>query len=168
MGSRASAPTRRAVAVARIRAARVGDVPAVSRIERASFSDPWTPASFAGLVSETGVLFNVADAGGRVVGYTVVWTAADEAELANIAVDPDVRGQGVGRRLLDQAMAAARARGAAVMFLEVRESNAAARALYAQRGFEQVGRRRRYYRRPVEDALILRASLAPHGAGTAG
>jgi [ribosomal protein S18]-alanine N-acetyltransferase len=74
-------------------------------------------------------------------------------------VAPEVRGQGVGARLLDDALAAARRNGATAAYLEVRDSNAAARALYASRGFEQVGRRRNYYRKPVEDALVMRRVL---------
>lgn len=136
-------------------------MPGVVAIERAAFADPWSAASFADLVDEPRVLFQVADHDGAVVGYTVVWTAADEAELANIAVAPTHRGTGLGGRLLDAALQAAAGRGAVVMFLEVRESNTVAQALYASRGFEEVGRRRRYYRHPVEDARVLRASLVP-------
>lgn len=102
---------------------------------------------------------------GDVVGYVVAWLVVDEAEVANVAVAPEVRGRGVGARLLDDALAAARDRGAAVAYLEVRDSNAAARALYASRGFEQVGRRRNYYRKPVEDALVMRRELDPHARG---
>jgi ribosomal-protein-alanine N-acetyltransferase len=99
------------------------------------------------------------DATDEVVGYILVWFAADEAELANIAVAPAMRGQGVAAALLDEALASAGHRGTARMFLEVRDSNVRARELYESRGFEEVGRRRRYYRRPVEDALILRRTL---------
>jgi ribosomal-protein-alanine N-acetyltransferase len=142
-----------------VRAARREDVPQIARIERASFADPWSAGSFADLVGDERVLFDVAEAGDGVVGYSVVWTAADEAELANVAVAADRRGEGIGALLLDAAIRGARSRGAEVMFLEVRESNTVARALYAARGFRQVGRRRAYYRRPPEDALVLRASL---------
>jgi ribosomal-protein-alanine N-acetyltransferase len=145
---------------ARVRHATAADVPRVAEIERLSFAaDPWSAASFASLVGEPQVLFDVAELAGAVAGYSVVWTAADEAELANVAVAPERRGCGLGGVLLDAAIGAARRRGAAVMYLEVRESNAAARALYASRGFGQVGRRRRYYRSPVEDALVLRAPI---------
>ena len=150
---------------AAVRPARAGDVRRVADIERASFADPWSPDSFAELVGEPRVLFSVIETARGVMGYSVVWTVADEAELANVAVAAEARGQGLGARLLDEAVGAARARGAAVMYLEVRESNAVARALYASRGFEQVGRRRRYYRRPTEDALVLRAPLGSAVAG---
>ncbi len=132
----------------------------MAQIEANSFADPWSAESFVGLVGNDRVLFDVAERAGGVVGYSVVWTAADEAELANVAVAAELRGHGIGALLLDAVIREVRARGAVVIFLEVRESNDVARALYASRGFHLVGRRRRYYRRPVEDALVLRASLA--------
>ena len=96
---------------------------------------------------------------GRIYGYVVAWMVVDEAEIANLAVADDARGTGIGARLLDHAIDAARGRKSRVVFLEVRESNAPARALYASRGFEVAGRRAKYYRKPVEDALVLRRAL---------
>ena len=86
--------------------------------------------------------------------------AADEAEILTIAVAPAAHRQGIGAALLAAAMAQAALRGAAAMFLEVAEGNAAARALYAAAGFRQSGRRRRYYPDGA-DALVLRRSLNP-------
>jgi ribosomal-protein-alanine N-acetyltransferase len=142
-----------------IRRATRGDVPRVAEIERTSFSDPWSPGAFRSAVDEERLHFLVAEHDGAVVGYAVSWFVMDEAELANLAVATEARGRGIGGVLLDAAIDAARAEGCAAMHLEVRESNAAARALYESRGFEQVGRRRRYYRAPVEDALLLRARI---------
>jgi len=102
---------------------------------------------------------------GEVVAYGVVWCVADEGELANLAVRDDYRGRGLGGRLLDRLMAAAAGRGVRDLFLEVRPSNTAARALYAGRGFAEVGLRPDYYERPREDALVLRATLAPTDEG---
>ena len=89
----------------------------------------------------------------------VAWFAADEGEVANLAVTPRLRQRGFGLALLDSVLAEAAERGTTSLFLEVRESNAAARKLYASRNFEEVGRRKRYYRSPEEDALILRCTL---------
>jgi ribosomal-protein-alanine N-acetyltransferase len=83
----------------------------------------------------------------------------DEGELANLAVAPELRSRGIGRLLLDAILQNATTRGVRQLYLEVRESNVAARGLYLGRGFEQVGRRKRYYRSPTEDALILRRAL---------
>jgi ribosomal-protein-alanine N-acetyltransferase len=106
------------------------------------------------------VAFLVADAGGEVRGYIVAWFVLDEGEIGNLAVADEARRNGVGARLLDGAIAAVRTAGVDALYLEVRDSNAAARALYASRGFVEVGRRRDYYRRPKEDALVLRLELA--------
>ncbi len=127
----------------------------MARIEAESFSDPWPASAFRDLLSAPAARLTVADVAGAVIGYTVVMAAADEAELANIAVQQDARGHGYGRLLLEAALAAARDDGVRAMFLEVRESNAAARALYSALGFAEVGRRKRYYVRPAEDALIM-------------
>ena len=142
-----------------IRFAASADLARVVEIERASFSDPWSYTAFRSALSEVRINFHVATRDDVVVGYAVSWCVIDEAELANLAVPPMSRGQRIGAALLDRAMADARDVGCVVMHLEVRESNAAARTLYESRGFTMVGRRKRYYREPVEDALILRAQL---------
>ena len=147
-----------------IRAAIVADIASVVEIERASFSDPWTLGAFRTALDEERLNFHVAVSADDVVGYAVSWCVLDEAELANLAVSPAMRGRGIGAALLDRTMHDARLAGCVVMHLEVRDSNAAARALYASRGFGMVGRRKGYYRAPVEDALILRARLVERHA----
>ena len=87
------------------------------------------------------------------------WFAGDEGEIANLAVAPSARRHGIGAALLDASLGEARRRGVKQVYLEVRESNAAARALYERRGFSVVGRRKRYYRHPDEDALLLRRTI---------
>ena len=141
-----------------VRRARADDLPGILAIERVSFTDPWSHSSFAALLEQPRVYFSVAlnADSGTLLGYTVAWFVLDEAELANLAVAPDARGNGIGSLLLDGALAASEARGSMTMFLEVRASNVPAIALYTSHGFSEVGRRRAYYRKPVEDALILR------------
>jgi len=97
-------------------------------------------------------------------GMVLARVAADEAEILTLAVRPERRRSGLGRALLLTAMAEATARGARAMFLEVRASNEAARALYAAAGFTRVGTRARYYPDGA-DALVLRASLLPPDGG---
>jgi ribosomal-protein-alanine N-acetyltransferase len=153
-----------------MRTATERDLDMVSLIEQLSFTDPWSRSAFASLLGHRHVLFRVAewatvprgeDAGTpvEVAGYVVAWLAADEAEIANLAVAPTLRGRGIGGWLLDAVLTEAALGGAVAVYLEVRESNAAARQLYASRGFMEVGRRRNYYRRPHEDALVLRRDL---------
>ena len=144
-----------------IRSATASDLTRVVEIERASFSDPWSFTAFRSVLGEERLNFHVAFADATLVGYAVSWCVVDEAELANLAVAPAMRGRKIGAVLLDRAMGDARLAGCLVMHLEVRESNTAARALYESRGFGMVGRRHRYYRAPIEDALILRARLDP-------
>ena len=107
------------------------------------------------------VPFLVAEAdGGDVVGYAIAHAAADEGEILNLGVAAAHRRCGVGRQLVRAMMAALAARGVRVVYLEVRESNVAARGLYDRLGFRELGRRSRYYRHPVEDAILLRAAIS--------
>lgn len=140
-----------------IRAMQEGDLSAVAAIEAASFSDAWPRSAFAELMPRGYARLRVAvAANGEVCGYCVLLLAGGEGEIANIATHPAWRGLGVGRSLLREALAAADEALAEAIFLEVRESNAAARALYAAQGFVQVGRRKQYYQQPAEDALVMR------------
>ncbi len=143
-----------------LRHAEAGDVAGIERIERASFSDPWSQDDFISVMSAPQTIFLVAaDQRGGIGGYVLVMVIIDESEILNIAVDPAVRGASLGGRLLDAGMTEAGNRGAKEIFLEVRESNEAALRLYSSRGFEAVSRRRKYYRTPVEDALVLRRAM---------
>jgi len=143
-----------------VRLATVADVEAVVAIEQAAFSDPWSANAFHEALSHPAVFFACAQSGGGdVAGYVVAWFAADEGEIANLAVSPNAWGGGVGRALLASALDVASSRGASAVYLEVRDSNDRARRLYRSSGFEEVGRRRRYYRRPVEDAIVLRRAI---------
>jgi len=92
----------------------------------------------------------------QVAGYVVAIDAADEGEILNLAVAPQSRRRGLGHALVRRVLEALTGRGARAIYLEVRESNAPARRLYAAHGLREVGRRTQYYRRPVEDAIVLR------------
>jgi ribosomal-protein-alanine N-acetyltransferase len=94
-----------------------------------------------------------------VVGFLVARHLAAEWELENIVVAPTARRQGLGKRLLEALFSAVRETNGGPVFLEVRESNAAARSLYERSGFEQTGRRKGYYADPVEDAVLYRCAL---------
>lgn len=104
-------------------------------------------------------MLGASGADGGLVGYAAVWTIVDQAEIGNVAVAPESRGRGAGRALVREALNRARERGGRECFLEVRESNSIAQTLYESFGFVAVGRRRRYYNSPVEDALIMRVDL---------
>ncbi|HKW49240.1 MAG TPA: ribosomal protein S18-alanine N-acetyltransferase [Gemmatimonadaceae bacterium] len=142
------------------------DIATIADIERRSFSDPWSERSFRDVLAHSRMFFVCARGGTdrsaveRVLGYVVAWFAGGQGEIANLAVDPDARERGIGSALLDSALDEARSHKTDEVFLEVRSSNLRARQLYESRGFAEVGRRRRYYRQPVEDAVILRRTEA--------
>ena len=126
-------------------------------IEQAVFADPWSTQDFRDCVMSD-ALFLVAEGNGAdaIAGYVVALDAADEGEILNLAVAPADRRNGLGRALVEEVLEALAERGVRQVYLEVRESNAPARALYAAHGFREVGRRKQYYRRPAEDAIVLR------------
>jgi [ribosomal protein S18]-alanine N-acetyltransferase len=138
------------------------DLSQIALIERACFADPWSEESFRRLVDVPPAIFLVAQfpPDEAIAGYVVAFSVGEESEILNVAVDPKFRGRGLAGQMLDGALIELGARGVRTAFLEVRESNKAARALYESRGFVEIGRRSSYYRRPVEDALVLRRSLA--------
>jgi ribosomal-protein-alanine N-acetyltransferase len=142
-----------------VRPATPMDLEDIEAIERQSFGDPWSLESFRASLARSFVRINVAEDAAGVAGYSVVWMSGEECELANLAVEPSRRGEGIGAFLLDAAMVQAAAEKAMVMFLEVRAGNEAAKALYARRGFHEVGRRPKYYTKPEEDALVMRRDL---------
>jgi ribosomal-protein-alanine acetyltransferase len=142
-----------------IRPALAEDVDAIHAIEVASFGDPWKRDGFRDLILGGNAKVVVAETDGRIVGFAVSYSAADEAEIANVAVDASARRAGIGRALVDHLIAESGKHGAAMVFLEVRESNAAARALYRGRGFAELARRPSYYSNPREDAVVMRLDI---------
>jgi len=128
-------------------------------IERRSFTSPWEETTFRGLMRRPSAALFVAEVHGEVVGYSVAWYAADEAELGDLAVHPEWRGRGIGAALLRHNVSEAVRRDIRFVYLEVREGNAAARQLYESAGFEIVGVRRKYYAEPPEDAVVMRLVL---------
>jgi [ribosomal protein S18]-alanine N-acetyltransferase len=154
-----------------IRHAARDDLAGMLRIEQASFADPWTVESLATALSLERMRVLVAESDGKgkqsgdappgLLGYVVALVVGLEAEIADLAVAPEARRLGIGRALLERAIAELRQAAVRTIYLEVRESNLAARTLYEANGFESVGRRRGYYRSPVEDALVLRREIGP-------
>ena len=143
------------------RSMRSADLAAVVNVETRAYSHPWSRGNFidslaAGYIAE---MLDSHDAG--VVGYFVAMPGVDELHLLNITVAPDWQGRGHGSALLDVVQAHAAERGLATLWLEVRDSNHRARALYRRRGFAEVGLRRAYYPAagPREDAVVMSLAL---------
>lgn len=151
----------------RLRPATSADLDALAQLERTAFSDPWTRSQLQEALGWEGAVAFVAEADdGAIDGYVLGRVVVDEAEVLTIATHPSRRRAGIGRALLAAAMTAMVQRGAVAVWLEVRVSNEAAIAMYRRAGFVAAGVRRGYYRRPVEDALVLRHELShPASAG---
>ena len=128
-------------------------VSAVAELEKQNFSEPWSEKSVRGELTNQLALWLVALDGDAVVGYVGSQTVLGEADMMNIAVSHTHRRRGIARMLVQELIARL---DAGMLTLEVRASNAGAIALYESLGFQQVGLRKNYYRKPKEDALILR------------
>lgn len=152
----------------RIRKARKEDLEAVAEIERRSIPDPWSRKGFAEALGRPEVLFLVAEKEAerrKIAGYCVLYTAADEGEIPTIAVDAGSRRRGIAAKLLRAVFAGAKERGVKRIYLEARQSNAGALALYSSCGFVVDGKRPGFYSNPTEDAVLLHRELvAAEGA----
>jgi len=138
------------------------DLDRVVAIERIAFTDPWPTSAFVELLAQAHVRALAVDGpGGALAGYALASVVADEGEILNLAVEPGLRRQGLGQRLLDALLAMFRNEGVATVHLEVRESNAAAMHLYERAGFRPVSVRRAYYRKPTENAVTMALPLSP-------
>lgn len=156
-----------AAPAAALRPMRDGDLDAVMDIERRAYPFPWTRGIFRDCL-RAGYPALVLVAGGGIVGYGLLSVAAGEAHVLNVCADPALPRQGHGRRLLRALLLQARGRGAQRVFLEVRPSNPAAIALYDAEGFNEIGRRPRYYPAASgrEDAIVMALELADNPFGT--
>lgn len=139
----------------RIRRMQEEDFEQVAAIERAIFSLPWSEKSFRDACAREDNVYLVALNDGEVLGYVGMWAVLGEGEITNVAVKETARRQGVGEKLLEELICTGRQGGTDIFFLEVRESNAAARKLYEKQGFSQIGMRKNFYERPRENAVVM-------------
>ncbi len=138
-----------------IRLMRTSDLPAAAHLEQLYFSVPWTERQLKGSLESPEYLFVVAEEQGRVIGYGGLLKVLDEGDITNIVVEEAYRGRGIGRQLVKALLSEGKRCGLNAFTLEVRAGNAAAIHLYESLGFVREGIRRRFYQRPVEDALIM-------------
>jgi ribosomal-protein-alanine N-acetyltransferase len=131
-----------------IRPGAKADLPEIVRMQSAAeTASQWNPEDY--LAQEC----LVAECGGRVAGFIVVRRISpDESEILNVAVAPEFRRQGMAKRLVQCALET----HTGSVYLEVRQSNLAARKLYESRGFHQISRREKYYSDPVEAAIVMK------------
>ena len=146
----------------RIRSAVPADAGSLVSIERRCFSDPWSEGSFREALESPWSFGLVAHNGQGIAGYLVGREVAGTGEVLNLAVAPEFRRNGVARALLRAGLNFLRKRRVEEVYLEVRESNQSAQALYLSLGFRPVGQRSGYYRNPKEDALVLWLPLEQH------
>jgi ribosomal-protein-alanine N-acetyltransferase len=147
-----------------LRPMREDDLAAIHLIESRAYDFPWTVGIFRDCLRAdypAWLMYSSNDS--RVVGYFLMSIAAGEAHVLNICIAPELQGQGYGRRLLHALLKMARERRVARVFLEVRPSNVNAIALYHDEGFNEIGRRPRYYpaKDGREDALVMAMELLP-------
>ena len=138
-----------------IRKLRDEDIEALSRIEAASFSMPWSPEDFADLLSRPYCTYLVAEVDGEVVGSCGMTNICREGNIDNVVVAENFRGQGIAQKLMRELIALGEGMGVEAYTLEVRVSNAPAIHVYEKMGFVSEGIRPRFYEKPTEDALIM-------------
>ena len=136
-----------------------GDIKNVAHLEEKYFSQPWSEDGLRHYLENGQTLFIVAKHDNEVAGYAAVLCAADEGNLVSIAVDEEFRNMGIAREILDILYEELVKNGVEKIFLEVRESNEAAISLYRSENFEEIGKRKGFYEKPKEDALLFMRNL---------
>ena len=147
-----------------IRPAKAEDLATIVAIERqveqaAHWPEEKYREMFDGATTRRFVL--VIEDRGKIRGFAIGYVLTQECEIENLVVAADARRRGLGSKLLQSVIDAARHEGVIAFFLEVRETNLAARALYNRAGFVENGRRKQYYREPEEDGILLTFGCRP-------
>jgi len=142
-----------------IRPMHKSDIDAVVLIEHESFGVPWTKAAFEQEMLNSNAHYLVMEEDNRIIGYGGFWQILDEGHFTNLAITPEYRSRGFGKKLIQAMLNYARTIEIAKVTLEVRETNENALKAYVAVGFQIEGKRRRYYTNPVEDAMIMWLSL---------
>lgn len=138
-----------------IRTMQAEDLPQVCEIEKDNFSIPWSEKSFLESMERKDTVFLAAHVSGEVAGYLGCYCIAGTGEITNVAVKASFRRKGIGSMLLEKLYEEGAALETHEFFLEVRESNEAAIALYSRQGFVREGIRKNFYEKPVENAVIM-------------
>lgn len=142
-----------------IRPMQSSDIITVLDIEKCSFSTPWTQESFEQEMTNPRAHYVVLEEKTTVIGYGGFWQILEEGHITNLAIHPDYRGKGHGKKLIETMLNYARSLNIERVTLEVRKSNEIALKAYTSLGFNIEGKRSRYYTNPTEDAYIMWVSL---------
>ena len=135
------------------------DIKRVLEIEQSIFSAPWSEKSFMDAYCAESNIYLVAIKEEMVIGYCGLWVSYETADLCNMAVDKTYRQQGAARELLKEGLRLCKERSVESVLLEVRESNIPAIRLYEKTGFARIGKRKKYYKEPVEDAILMQLDI---------
>mgnify|MGYP002152145636 FL=1 len=139
----------------RIEQMRVEDVEAVAELDKKCFPSPWSVSAYMNEAHNPSAYYVVARVDDRIIGFAGMWLIMEEAHITTIGVDPDLRGQKIGERILIHILDEAIHRGARRVTLEVRKSNSMALKLYDKYMFHTVAVRKAYYTNNNEDALVM-------------
>lgn len=131
------------------------DIDTVTALEGEIFPDPWPRSAFVEQLKDETWGAIVAEAAGRIIGYACYLLVHNESHLTNIGVERAWRRKSVAAQLLGRILQVITERGCDILLLEVRPSNIEARTFYTKHGFRELYRRPNYYRRPIEDALVM-------------
>ena len=131
------------------------DIPFIVRIERMSFSTPWSEYSFLTEITKPNAIAKLAVLDNIIIGYICIEQVLDEAHILNLAVHPEYRNMGIAIMLVSHIMEELRLKKCRFIYLEVRASNHIAQMLYKSFGFRVTGTRKKYYILPDEDAVIM-------------
>jgi len=142
-----------------VRELKVEDSAAVAEMEQQIFSDPWSEKSVMETVQQKQSVCFAAEKAGHILGYLLVYHAADEAEIARIAVQKEARRQGAAGKLMQALEHYCEEHKMEKLLLDVRESNEAARSFYTKNGFVEDGIRQGFYTNPSEDAVLMSRQL---------
>ena len=135
------------------------DLEAIAEIERVSINPPWSYSAICDFAKCHTSRILVALTDEKVLGYITYSQVLDEVQIANVAIHPDSRRQGIAEKLLNYLFSQSKALDMYVITLEVRQSNEPAIRLYKKCGYTEVGRRKNYYKNPTEDAILMNLTL---------
>lgn len=130
------------------------DIEQVAEIEKQVFSMPWSKQGFSDALDQD-TIFVVAKCQQKVLGYCGMYCSFEEGEITNVAVSPESRKQGIGKKIISELLKMAQEKKITRIVLEVRVSNQPAIQLYETFGFQNIGIRKRFYEKPREDAMIM-------------
>lgn len=143
----------------RIRPVVESDIPVIARLEQENFSDAWSEKGLAESFARPGTFFLAAEENAVIQGYVILYYVLDEGEITRIAVSQTARRRGAAASLLEEIKQICMGKGIQSLFLEVRSSNTCAISLYEKFGFIKDGMRKRFYKNPEEDAVLMSTVL---------